>query len=69
MRERQLDEEDSYFDRTNNKRFVWVEEVMNRKQVTRVESRDILCEKLAYKKKMLAYYESQLKNMETTVVE
>lgn len=40
-----------------------------RKETKRVESREILCEKLTYKKKMLAYYESQLANMEATVVE
>ena len=64
LRERRLDEEDSYFDRTNRKKFAFlVSKVISRKEVSRPESRDILVEKLAYKKKLLAYYESQLNNM------
>ena len=41
---------------------------MNRKKTVQLESREILCEKLAYKKKMVAYYESQLKQEESKVV-
>ena len=64
LRERRLDEEDSYFDRTNRKKSVYTFELISRKEVSRPESREILVEKLAYKKKMLAYYESQLSQME-----
>ena len=41
---------------------------MNRKKTVQLESREILCEKLAYKKKMVAYYESQLKQEESKIV-
>ena len=58
LRERRLDEEDSYFDRTNRKKFVFsFSKVISRKEVSRPESREILV------KKLLAYYESQLNNM------
>lgn len=69
LRERRLDEEDSYYDRTNRKKYECDECMNYRKEVVRPESRDILVEKLAYKKKMLAYYESQLQQTTETQIE
>lgn len=69
LRERRLDEEDSYYDRTNRKKYECDEYMNCRKEVVRPESRDILVEKLAYKKKMLAYYESQLQQTTETQIE
>ena len=54
VRERQLDEEDSYYDRTEHKRKLPVLQ----------ESREVLAEKLEYKKKRLAFYEERLRSME-----
>ena len=52
LRERQLDEEDSYYDRTERKR----------KGPVFQESSEMLKEKLEFKKKRLAYYEERLKS-------
>lgn len=52
LRERQLDEEDSYYDRTERKR----------KAPVFQETSEVLKEKLKYKKKRLAYYEERLKS-------
>ena len=66
MRERLLDEEDDYFDRTDRKlkRNGWGGD----SQKKMLDSKEILQEKLAYKKKMLQYYEQQLKKCESNPV-
>ena len=66
MRERLLDEEDDYFDRTDRKSKRDRRDGGSQKKV--LDSKEILQEKLAYKKKMLQYYEQQLKKCESNPV-
>lgn len=56
-----MDEEDDYFDRTDKKS-------KRGGNAKKIESKEVLQEKLAYKKKMLSYYEQQLKACEATQV-
>ena len=65
MRERLLDEEDDYFDRTDRKS---KRNACNGGQKKMLDSKEILQEKLSYKKKMLEYYEQQLKKCESNPV-
>lgn len=60
VRERLLDEEDSYYDRTDRKRFPRFHVLMGRTRRTAPESRAALQEKLAYKEKSLKFYRAEL---------
>ncbi len=56
LRERREEEEDDYYDRTNKK---------SKSEKKTPESREVIQETLAYKKKMLAYYEKQIQMSQT----